>query len=144
MAETLATGRRGFMFGAGAVLFADPKLLRSRIPVIHGDGVHDDWEGLQSLILGKPVKTATGDTFAPGDRPSITGGDYLISRTLEVPNGRVFGMSHARITGSTNFKGYTLLQLNGNAGGLLSDLVLDARTLPWAVLAKVEWVISHG
>lgn len=75
-------GRRGFLFGMGATLFADPKLIVSRIPAIHGDGVHDDWEGLQSLMFGKPVRLPDGDTFTPGRAPRLFGGTYLLSRTL--------------------------------------------------------------
>lgn len=58
MTDLLTSGRRAFLFGLGATLFADPKLIVSRIPVIHGDGVHDDYEGLQALLDGKPVAKA--------------------------------------------------------------------------------------
>lgn len=76
--------RRGFLFGVAgsATLFAVPKLIVSRIPVVYGDGVHDDWEGLQSLMFGKPVRLLSGDTFAPGRAPKVSGGKFLLSDTL--------------------------------------------------------------
>lgn len=78
----IETGRRGFLFGMGAMLVAQPKLIASRIPTIYGDGVHDDWEGLQSLMFGKPVRLLSGDTFAPGRAPLLVGANLLISDTL--------------------------------------------------------------
>lgn len=76
--------RRGFLFGLGAALFADPKMLVGRIPMIWGDGVHDDWEGMQTLFDGKPVKLLSGDTFTPGPSPTLRGGSYLLSRPLKL------------------------------------------------------------
>lgn len=76
--------RRGFLFGAGAILLADPKLIVSRIPRLYGDGLRDDWEGLDALFNGRTVKLPDGDTFAPGERPSLVGGRYLSTKPLQM------------------------------------------------------------
>lgn len=90
--STSELGRRGFlaaMFGAGAVLVAQPKLLVSRIPILWGDGIHDDTEGLEALFAGRPVKVMSGETFAPGAAPHLTGGSYRVTAPLELGNGTV-------------------------------------------------------
>ena len=80
----MTADRRAFVFGAGATLIAAPKLMASPLPTIHGDGRQDDWEGLQALLEGRPVRIVSGDTFAPGKRPTVCGGRFFISRPLVV------------------------------------------------------------
>jgi hypothetical protein len=81
--------RRAFLFGLGAAsLVASPKLIMSRLPLLYGDGVHDDAEALNALFAGKPIKLAeTGDTFRPffsstSERIALRGGRYRISAPI--------------------------------------------------------------
>ena len=77
--------RRSFGFAAGAALFALPKLTFARVPILHGDGIHDDTEALSALFSGQPFKTA-GDSFAPlyeDGWAALKGGKYLVTAPIK-------------------------------------------------------------
>lgn len=83
--EALLASRRGFMVGAGALLFAQPKLILSKVPTLWGDGEHDDGAALRALLSGQPVKTANGDTFRAlfeDGWAALKGGKYLTSEPV--------------------------------------------------------------
>lgn len=84
--DALLVGRRGFAVGVGAVLFARPKLIVSKVPILYGDGEHDDTEALNTLLAGKPVRTALSqDTVTPLFRDgwaALKGGSYWLSAPL--------------------------------------------------------------
>lgn len=87
---TLLATRRAFLFGLGAAsLVASPKLIMSRLPLLYGDGVHDDAEALNAMFAGKPIKLAeTGDTFRPffsstSEHIALRGGRYRISKPVQ-------------------------------------------------------------
>jgi len=86
LTELLAS-RRAFMVGA-ASLFAAPKYFASKLPLLWGDGEHDDTEAFQALFSGKPIRTAgTGDTFRPlyhDGWAALRGGKYLITENIRV------------------------------------------------------------
>lgn len=71
--------RRFFLGGtlAVATAIAVPIELSARLPILHGDGVHDDWKALQAFASGKPFRTVDGfvGTVTEG---TISGGDYFI------------------------------------------------------------------
>jgi len=87
IAEKLLASRRGFMIGAGALLFADPAVAYSKLPVLWGDGVHDDTDALNALFNGKRVRSGeAGDTFRPlfhDGWVALKGGHYAISGTIK-------------------------------------------------------------
>ncbi len=79
------TDRRGFLIGAGALLLAKPKLILSKVPILYGDGFHDDTEGLSALLSGRPFKSLSGDGFRPLYDDGVAylkGGEYLILGTV--------------------------------------------------------------
>jgi hypothetical protein len=96
--EALTADRRGFMLSSGAMLFAQPKLIMSPLPLLYGDGEHDDTAALQALFTGQPVKAATtGDTFLPLYKDGwamLKGGSYKLSEPLK-PSVRIYA-AHAR------------------------------------------------
>mgnify|MGYP003532364937 CR=1 FL=1 len=79
--------RRYFLGGTIAVVAAavvGPHL--HRIPTIWAGGIHDDADGLQALMSGKPfVVAGEGMTARSG---TLRGGSYLVGHTL-APDGRV-------------------------------------------------------
>ncbi len=54
------------------------------IPILYGDGVHDDTKALQAWIDGKPVKWGTGESVNPN---LIENRKILIEGTVIVPLG---------------------------------------------------------
>jgi hypothetical protein len=83
--------RRSFLrvaFTATAVTAVPVTLaaaLETRIPVIYGDGKHDDWEGLQAALDGREFACRDGCVRAHGRNVSIIGGTYRISKPLRLP-----------------------------------------------------------
>lgn len=82
----MLANRRAFLFGAAGLLVAEPKLLISKMPILYGDGIHDDTAALGALFDGRPVKIEkTGDTFRPlldNGTVALFGGSYLFSGQL--------------------------------------------------------------
>lgn len=86
--------RRSFLGGAltiaaaslvPVVAFTDP------VPVLWGDGVHDDAPALQALIDGKPFEVAGSGFIARdfGDDYELRGGKFLLGCGLHIrENGR--------------------------------------------------------
>lgn len=117
MIDTL---RRGFLFGLGATLVADPKLFSSKLPMLWGDGKHDDYEGLSALLNGKPVKIAqTGDTFRPFFEDGLKcieliGGTYLVCRGIVAdpgPKAEIY-MQGAKIVSAPGFRDLSMLTVH--------------------------------
>lgn len=81
--------RRSFLGGALA-LIATPtiaKIVPAFVPVIHGDGVHDDVEGLEALLSGKPFRLAEdvpGVFYQSADKVVLSGGRFFISRSINI------------------------------------------------------------
>jgi hypothetical protein len=53
-------------------------------PVIVGDGIHDDWAGLQAMLDGKPFRV-DGNCYVAHD--GIIGGKLRFTKTLTFPEG---------------------------------------------------------
>jgi len=109
--------RRGFLKGLGATIVVASVLpdelsrrvwaLGAPIPRLWGDGVHDDFPGLQWLLdqaeAGRQVslelETAPGMLAVAG--PGFTGlatADYHVSQTLRLPKGMVLNGRFSRVT----------------------------------------------
>lgn len=80
--------RRGFLTGVIAVgAVAALPALASDMPILYGDGVHDDTAALQAFIDGKPVIRDGVVYRCDGDEPVVLhGGIYEISDTLVFDN----------------------------------------------------------
>lgn len=79
--------RRSFLGGAIAatVVAVSPALALANLPVIYGDGIHDDWAGLTAFFNGKPfVIEGEGFTASEG---RLFGGRFLLSQTLHIGPG---------------------------------------------------------
>jgi hypothetical protein len=123
--------RRAFIFGAGAALIARPKLIVSPLPVLYGDGAHDDTAAFHALAKGLPIKLPSGDTSAPKfERGPITlrGGVYLIgapivmSRGITFTEAEVFVRFHA-----SKFPGDTAVTIEDGSDWSHSTFHLDLR-----------------
>lgn len=90
MIDTPRLNRRWFLGGAMA-LVATPALAKLMplatlpIPLIKGDGLHDDWEGLQALLSGTPFTVDGEDLIAQAGL--IARGRFKISRGLTMSRG---------------------------------------------------------
>ena len=83
--------RRWFSLGLASALAA-PAVVGSgvlmplrgiRLPMIYGDGIHDDTAGLNALIAGEPVISLSGAAWRDGDRVYMRNGVFRISSLLE-------------------------------------------------------------
>ena len=80
--------RRSFfkMSFSGSTIVATPIALTSaqagRIPVIYGDGMHDDAEGLQAALEGRDFVCAGGGVVLRGPHEVLDDSRYYISKTL--------------------------------------------------------------
>lgn len=80
------TTRRDFfkvMLAAG-VATAVPALLADKLPVIYGDGIHDDTDGLQAAFDCKEFLCRNDCVRVFDGRMHLNGGLYVVSRTLIV------------------------------------------------------------
>jgi hypothetical protein len=96
--------RRDFIKGATATLAVAAVLpasafAQSEVPIIYGDGIHDDAPGLQALIDGKPYRvapTVTGAIYrdASGDA-HVRGGRYRIDNPIHLRTDKAVHVSGA-------------------------------------------------
>lgn len=83
--------RRSFLGGVLSVAAATalPNMALAEVPVIYGDGRHDDWAGLQAMLDGRPFRAADGAAMVLRGEPAgafIAGGHFRVSRTLMMTN----------------------------------------------------------
>lgn len=88
--------RRSFLGGALALTAARsiPFSGLGHVPLIWGDGVHDDWAGLQAALNGEPFRAVGNRVIAQnvGGKVLIHHGSFRLSRTLVVPeSGAIWG-----------------------------------------------------
>lgn len=89
MVDQPVLSRRSFLGGAiVAVAVATLPLGRlTGVPIIWGDGFHDDTAGLQALFDGRPFRVAderAGRCYQSAGSVHLAGGHYRLSDTLEV------------------------------------------------------------
>lgn len=83
--ESSMMDRRLFLRGAlalSAVSVAVPSLAFDGAPTIYGDGIHDDWAGLQAMFDGRPFHV--DDEIIVAGEGVVSGGDFILSRTLSI------------------------------------------------------------
>lgn len=124
--------RRSFLGGAIALTAATLLPLdavASTVPSIHGDGVHDDTNGLQALLDGEPFRIV-------GERPmrlsneghaNITGGTYRVTRPLIIRED-----CHAFFFGGTLLMGHSgpLIETEARASLDMSNMVVSPYPRP--------------
>lgn len=69
-----------------AVPIALKEAIRRQLPVIVGDGIHDDTAGLQAAINGEEFVCESGLVKMVDGGIYLDGGSYLISKTVTIPN----------------------------------------------------------
>lgn len=126
--------RQLFRFGAAATLTAaiTPAAAALVIPTLWGDGVHDDSDGLEAGLNGKPVHVAGRKlTIVEGH---LVGGIYTVSRTLNVGSVHL-RIESAKIVAAPRFEGRYLMEVTDMKSVHLQNCELDAR--PCGGLASV-------
>lgn len=113
--------RRSFLkiTGVGLAAIAAPIAFSKigRLPVIIGDGVHDDTKGLQAAMDGKPFVCESGLVTSTNGTIELRGGEYLITSPLNVKAG-------------TTIRGGSIQRslLNMRGGGSIHDMRLTKFT----------------
>lgn len=97
----MEVSRRVFLGGAIAAscAVALPGALTA-MPTIYGDGIHDDWEGMDALCNGRPVRMLT-DTISvrPNGLIEMISGDFRLSKTLRIKcGGPLIWVGDSRLT----------------------------------------------
>lgn len=103
--------RRDFFkvtFAAGVASIA-PAVLSNTLPVIYGDGKHDDTEGLQAALDDKPFECLDGSVRIIEGQVFLSNAVYLVSKTLTIPHNKVGMMENLRINCAKNFVGSCVL-----------------------------------
>lgn len=83
--------RRDFLrvtFGAAGVAAAPvvlTKALEKRVPVIYGDGIHDDTEGLQAALSGREFIARNECVWIENGAVRLANGRFILTETLQVP-----------------------------------------------------------
>lgn len=117
------TTRRDFLKGTAglATLALVPKWLvgpasrmldHPAIPILYGDGEHDDAPALQALVDGKPVDASRDKaaTVHPDGSFVLASGTYLIRRTVRIPKGGPRGLiTHSWIKSDEEFEDEALI-----------------------------------
>ena len=86
--------RRSFLkiAGAAGLLTVTPisiaSALATKVPIIYGDGIHDDTEGLQAAVSGKDFVCESDIVWVSGDTVKIYAGNFLISDTITISDTR--------------------------------------------------------
>lgn len=78
--------RRLFLGGAIALVGAAvlPRMVLSA-PVVWGDGIHDDWAGLDALFNGRKAQILTDSvTISAAKEVHMLHGNFILSRTLRL------------------------------------------------------------
>ena len=77
--------RQLFKLGTGALLTAAHAPLVLSLPVLWGDGKHDDTESVSAILNGRPVRFANPSLEAANAVGGLlTGGVYLLTDTIRV------------------------------------------------------------
>lgn len=106
--------RRVFLKGAlGLTVVAALPIALSAVPIIHGDGIQDDWAGLQALFDGEPFRVDHGGAFIARSG-QIKGGCFALSRTLNVSANNL-RVEECEFIALTDFQGDFLVRITGNS-----------------------------
>ncbi|MBR9807458.1 MAG: hypothetical protein GYB49_09575 [Alphaproteobacteria bacterium] len=101
--------RRSFFFGAGAtVIAAAVPVNLKQVPVLYGDGVHDDTEALQAFFNHDRFKVARGNVLHRQN--FLIGGRFLISETIKFGATKKITVKDCEFVCSDGFDGRYILQ----------------------------------
>lgn len=119
--------RRSFLKGilTIAVVASGAMPAFSGVPKIVGDGVHDDWAGLQALFDGEPFSVEGQDFIAAGGR--ISGGVFSISRELVATNASGFLIRGNKFICAEDFIGNSAITFGAGNGWVVSNNFFDMR-----------------
>ena len=124
--------RRGFLkvvfsaAAASAVPIALNKALRSPTPVIYGDGIHDDTAGLQAAFNGQDFVCHKDLVSVSGDTVHLSGGTFLISKTIEVGGTRSLRATHIALKTVPEFSDALVMNFSEGARDCsIEHLTLD-------------------
>lgn len=123
--------RRSFLQGVlalTAAAAAGPQLALAEqaLPTIYGDGVHDDWAGLQAMFSGKPFRVDNEVVVA--EEGVVHGGNFLLSRPLRISGDRIC-IAECRFTARDWKGGGYLLMLTECTNTVIANCVLDVRAI---------------
>jgi len=77
--------RRLFLGGAIATVGASIVPAFASVPTIYGDGIHDDWAGIDALWRGKPARILNDAvSVRPDGLVEMVGGQFRVSKTLHM------------------------------------------------------------
>ena len=80
--------RRSFLkiAGAAGLLTVTPisiaSALATKVPVIYGDGIHDDSDGLEAALNGKDFVCAKNLVVREGNNLVVSNGNFLLNKGL--------------------------------------------------------------
>lgn len=128
--------RRTFLRGALslAALSAAPVAVMARlaVPTIYGDLIHDDTDGLQAALDGRPF-IVEGTLVEGGAAPHLQRGAFLISRTLRVTRPRTFiNQCHFRAVDGVD----TFLSCESDRT-IISECYFDTGLAPMAAVHQI-------
>lgn len=120
---TPAFSRRLVLGGMASLAVAATVKTAATVPVLWGDGIHDDAPALNALFRGDPIRVLNGRVIE-GERPAVVDARLLLGSTLAVGSTGSFVLSRSTLTAMPGFKGEWLIDILGG-DGVLSDLRLD-------------------
>jgi len=119
--------RRSFLGGVLALSVAAaaaPVLALADVPVIYGDGVHDDWAGLQAMFDGRPFRVTDGAALVATEGV-LNGGIFSLSKTLVI-RGSHITIQRAAFNAADDFEGEAMLRVHGD-GCVIAHCVINGR-----------------
>jgi hypothetical protein len=115
----MEVSRRSFLGGALALTAAAqlPSALYASVPLIYGDGVHDDTAGLQAALDGKPFKVVGKGVYIVDHKGFIhlQDGAFKLTDTLHIRRSNVSVMRCA--FDATETKGKCVLRVHPSGEG---------------------------
>lgn len=130
-ADAVTLSRRSFLGGAlvlAAATAVPAHALKALgpLPVIYGDGIHDDTAGLQAAIDGKPFRVFGDRAYAvrTGGRVFIGQGRFRLSDTLRLNGPVSVTISDAHMVWDELPDGQPCISVTGSAQHLIEHSVL--------------------
>ena len=120
MSNAPEISRRSFLGGVLALTAAaSVPVIRttSNLPIIVGDGINDDADGLNALFRGDPVKIRAEGVRRTGGHIMINKGFFLLSRKLEIVND--ITLENSGFFHTPEFDGREMLQFSPTSNAVI-------------------------